>query len=248
MVQSDARGVVSKRDPVFFKRTLDPPVGLSSDLELLARRCLHFAAEYLDPGVDAVELGLERHIDDLGELGLRYHLEPNLLDQPSNALAVDSHRQRDFEFVDDPVARVVADAAKRAIRDEMQRSVLMAQRQGTERDSLYVTLCVAAFDVIANAEHILDQIAGATKEIAHQGLCAKADRNAHHAGAGEQRQNIESQRRQRAHQRNRPDHQFAHSAQQRLYSSSAALRATLFAAQFDREAGLEETPRIPPDE
>src|SRR5215472_4302464 len=71
MVQSDARGVVSKRDPVFFKRTLDPPVGLSADLELLARRCLHFAAEYLDPGVDAVELGLERHIDDLGELGIR---------------------------------------------------------------------------------------------------------------------------------------------------------------------------------
>jgi|SRR6516165_12214036 len=50
-------------------------------------------------------------------------------------------------------------------------------------------------DVIANAEHILDQIAGAAKEIAHQGLCAKADRNAHHAGAGEQRQNIEPQRR-----------------------------------------------------
>src|SRR5215472_415149 len=194
MVQSDARGVVSKRDPVFFKRTLDPPVGLSADLELLARRCLHFAAEYLDPGVDAVELCLERHIDDLGELGIRDHLEPNLLDQFANALAVDSYRQWNFEFVDDPVARVVADAAKRAIGDEMQRSVLMAQRHGAERDSLYVTLCVAAFDVIANAEHILDQIAGATKEIAHQGLSAKADRNAHYAGAGEQRQNIEPQR------------------------------------------------------
>src|SRR5215472_5503836 len=126
MVQSDARGVVSKRDPVFFKRTLDPPVGLSADLELLARRCLHFAAEYLDPGVDAVQLGLERHIDDLGELAIRDHLEPNLLDQFANA-------------------------AKRAIGDEVQRSVLMAQRQGAERDSLYVTLCVAAFDVIANA-------------------------------------------------------------------------------------------------
>src|SRR6516164_299803 len=248
MVQSDARGVVSKRDPVFFKRTLDPPVGLSADLELLARRCLHLAAEYLDPGVDAVELGLERHVDDLGELGVRDHLKPNLLDQFSNALAVDSYRKRDFEFVDDPVARVVADAAKRAIRDEMQRSVLMPQCQGAERDSLYVTLCVTALDVIANAEHILDQIAGAAKEIAHQGLCAKADRYAHHAGAGKQRQNIQPQRRQRAHQRNRPDHQFAHSAQQRLNSSRPALRAALFAAQFDREAGLEEKPRIPPDE
>src|SRR6516165_5335484 len=195
MVQSDARGVVSKRDPVFFEGRLDPPVGLSTDLELLARRSLHLAAEYLDPRVDAVELGLERHIDDLGELGIRDHLEPNLLDQFANALAVDSYRQRNFEFVDDPVARVVADAAKRAIGDEVQRSVLMAQRQGAERDSFYVTLCVAAFDVIANAEHILDQIAGATKEIAHQGLCAKADRNAHHARAGEQRQNIEPQRR-----------------------------------------------------
>src|SRR5215472_9752162 len=78
MVQSDARGVVSKRDPVFLKRTLDPPVGLSADLKLLARRCLHLAAEYLDPGVDAVELGLERHIDDPGELGIRQVLQ-NLL-------------------------------------------------------------------------------------------------------------------------------------------------------------------------
>ena len=42
-----------------------------------------------------VELGLERHIDDPGELGIRDHLEPNLLDQFSNALAVDSHRKRD---------------------------------------------------------------------------------------------------------------------------------------------------------
>ena len=71
MVQRDASGVVGKRDPVFFERRLDPPVGLGTDLELLARWCLHLASEYLNPGIDAVELGLERCIDDFGELGIR---------------------------------------------------------------------------------------------------------------------------------------------------------------------------------
>src|SRR5204863_4126585 len=56
--------------------------------------CLHLAAKHLDPWIDAVELGLEWHVDDLGEFRLFQHLEPDLFHQFSDALAVDGHRHR----------------------------------------------------------------------------------------------------------------------------------------------------------
>src|SRR5712671_2967640 len=78
LVQGYAGSIVGKRDAVLFEGRLDPPVGLVADLELLARRCLHLAAEHLDPWIDAVELGLERLIDDLGELRVVQHVDPDL--------------------------------------------------------------------------------------------------------------------------------------------------------------------------
>jgi hypothetical protein len=126
LVQGYPRSIVGKRDAILFEGRLDPPVGLIADLELLARRCLHLAAEHLDPWVDAVELGLERLIDDLSELRVVQHFEPDLLHQFSDALAVDGHRQRDLELVDDPVRELLR-TLPRVLKAEIM-PVLMAQR------------------------------------------------------------------------------------------------------------------------
>ena len=79
LIQSDSGRIVGKCDTAFVECHLDTPVGLGADFELLAGWRLNLAAEYLDPRIDAVKLGLERHIDDFGELGIRGHLEPDLL-------------------------------------------------------------------------------------------------------------------------------------------------------------------------
>jgi hypothetical protein len=77
LVQGHAGRVVSKCDAILFERRLDPPIGLGTDFKLLARRRLNLAAEYLDPRIDAVKLGFERLIDDLGKLGVFEHLDPD---------------------------------------------------------------------------------------------------------------------------------------------------------------------------
>ena len=66
----------------------------------------------------------------------------------------------------------------------MQWPVLMAQRHRAKRDALYGALGIPAFDVVANAKDVLDQIAGAAEKIADQGLRTETDRDADDAGAG----------------------------------------------------------------
>src|SRR6266446_1210047 len=154
LVQGHAGSIVGKPDAILFEGRLDPPVGLVADLELLARWGLHLAAENLDPWVDAVELGLERLIDDLGEFRVLQHFEPDLFHQFSDALAIDAHRQRDLELVDNPVPRIIADAAQGTVRHEMQGPVLVAQRYRAKGDALYGALGIPAFDVVPNAKDV----------------------------------------------------------------------------------------------
>ena len=163
LIQSDSGRIVGKCDTAFVECHLDTPVGLGADFELLARRRLNLTTECLDTRIDAVKLGLERHIDAPGELRVFEHLEPDLLHQFSDALTVDGYWQRDFEFVDHPIARIVANATERTVGDKMQRPVLMAQCECAKRDPLDDALRTAALDIVADAEHILDQIARAAE-------------------------------------------------------------------------------------
>ena len=163
LIQSDSGRIVGKCDTAFVECCFDTAVGLGADFELLAGWRLNLAAEYLDPRIDAVKLGLERHIDDPGELPVFEHLEPDPLHQLSNALAVNGYRQRDFKLIDDPVPRIVANATERTVGHKMQRPVLMAQCKSAKRDPLDDALRTAALDIVANAEHILDQIARAAE-------------------------------------------------------------------------------------
>jgi len=82
-------------------------------------------------------------------------------------------------------------------------------------------------------------IRSAAEQIADQGLRAETDCDADDAGAGQKRRDVESQGRQRAHQRDCPDDQPAYGAQQWLHGAGAALHSALFAAQFDRQTGFE---------
>jgi hypothetical protein len=58
LVHGYPEAVVGELDAVFFEGGLDPSVGLAAHFELLPWWCPHLAAERLDPGIDAVDLGL----------------------------------------------------------------------------------------------------------------------------------------------------------------------------------------------
>src|SRR5262249_54429376 len=173
-------------------------------------------------------------------LGLRVAV---LLAQAAVALARDIDRQGDLELVDDPVARIVAYAAERAVGHVVERTVLVAERDGAEGDLLDRALGVAArLDIVADAEDVLDEIAGAAEEVFHQRLCTETDGDADDAGRGEERGDADAEGGERAHQRHGADHQPTDAAQQRLHRAGSTLHAAALAREMDGKPGLEKPP------
>ena len=109
--------------------------------------------------------------------------------------------------------------------DRVDLSEVMAQPQRTDRDPLDGSLRRADVDVLADAEGVVDQEEDARDDVADQRLGAEADGDADDAGTGQQRADVDAERRDDDH----ADHddegdeeELADHRQQRLQPRQAA--------------------------
>jgi hypothetical protein len=105
----------------------------------------------------------------------------------------------------------------------------------------------AALDVLADSEGVVEQEEHTRDDVLDQRLGAKADRQADHAGAGEQRPDLDAERRehQHGHHHGERDHQELTEQGQQGLEARGALAAA-FAADFGRDGGalLEGEPAV----
>ena len=73
-------------------------------------------------------------------------------------------------------------------------AAVVAQLDRTQAERFHRPLVVAALDVLADAEGIVDQEEHAADDVAHQGLRAEADGDADDPGAGDQRADLDAER------------------------------------------------------
>ena len=81
----------------------------------------------------------------------------------------------------------------------------MPQPDRAKAEEFDGALVVAALDVFADPEGVVEQIEHAGNDVANEGLGAKADRDAEDAQTGDQRSDLDAQRRQRHHHRKYDD-------------------------------------------
>ena len=206
-------GIAVDRDPargeldaVLDERLLDPGVGLAPDHELLAR-----PAHELDPDHEAGivdlghALGLDRLQEHRTELGIVLNLLTDMLDHLAHQLEVGIERHAQLELDLHPIAAVVDDVAHLAEGDRVQWAAMVAQLHRAHRDLLDHPLAGIGLDVLALAEGILEQEEQAGDHVLDQGLGAEADRETDHAGAREQRPDVDAERGQRGHHRDGDD-------------------------------------------
>src|SRR4029077_8413661 len=98
------------------------------------------------------------------------------------AVIGDAHR----EFVDGPVAALVLNRAQQAERHGVEGAALMPQLDRADAEAFDGALVVAALDVFADAERIVEQVEHAGDDIADKILTTKADRDSDDAQTGDQ--------------------------------------------------------------
>ena len=79
----------------------------------------------------------------------------------------------------------------------MHRPIVMTQLERADRDFFHCTPDLVDNDILTNAKRIVDQVEKPGDDIAHQGLRAETDGEADHPGAGDQRTDVDPERRQR---------------------------------------------------
>ena len=114
----------------------------------------------------------------------------DLLDDPLHLVEVGVVGQPQRDLVDHPVARIVGDLLERAERHRMQVAAVVAQLDRAQREALDRAADAAALDVLADPEGIVEQEEDARDHVLDQRLRAEADRDADHAGAGDQRPDL----------------------------------------------------------
>ncbi len=127
---------------------------------------------------------------------------------------------RDLEFDDHPVTAVIGERCELAVGDRMQGAPVMAHAQRADRDAFDRSLEAARLDVFADPERVVEQEEHAGHHVAHQRLRAETDRDADHARAGQQRPDVDPDRREGDHH---PDHDQYRSMN--LRSSGFSVRA-----------------------
>ena len=156
--------------------------------------------------------------------GIGLQLAADLLDDPLHLLDVGVVGDADRDLVDHPVARIVGDLVQRAERHGVQVAAMMAQLDRAQREALDGAARAAALDVLADAERIVEQEEHARDDVLDQGLRAEADRDADHAGAGDQRPDLDAERGERHQHRHHRQHREQHVAgdrQQRAHPRPA---------------------------
>src|SRR6202043_3772227 len=118
-------------------------------------------------------LHLQRFEDQRLEFRILGQFQPDLLDQLSGSLDIavigDTHR----ELVDGPVAALVLDRAQHAERHGVERAALMPQLDRADAEAFDGALIVAALDVFADAEGIVEQVEHAGDDVADKILTPK---------------------------------------------------------------------------
>ena len=128
------------------------------------------------------------------ELGIGQQLPADLLDDPLHLVEVGVVGDADRDLVDHPVARIVGDPVQRAERHRVQVAAMVAQLDRAQREALDRAADAAALDVLADPESIVEQEEDARDDVLDQRLRAEADGDADHAGAGDQRADLDAQR------------------------------------------------------
>ena len=101
---------------------------------------------------------------------------------------------------------------------------MVAQRHGTQRNPLDRAFGGGpAFDVFADAEHVLGEEEDPGEHVAHKRLRPEAHREAHHAGAGQQRRDLDAARPQRRQDKGHGEQHRGGGAQQRQQGQQARI-------------------------
>ena len=101
----------------------------------------------------------------------------------------------DRQFVDHPVAAHVLHRAELAERHGEERPAVVAQLHRAQAEDFDRALVAAALDVFADAERVVEQIEDAADDVLDQRLRAEADGDADDARAGDQRADLDAERR-----------------------------------------------------
>src|SRR5215472_15113793 len=196
----DLHGWEREFDAVLVEGLFDHRIGLAPDDELLARQGHHLRsdrdgviAELVDP------LHLERLEDQRPEFGVLLQIEPDLLDQLLGKVDVTVIRDADRDLVDYPVAAHVLDRTQQDERHGEDRAAVMPQPDRTNAEAFDWALIAAGLHVFADPEGVVHQIEHAGDHIAGESLRAKADCDTDDARAGNERTDLNPQRRQRHH-------------------------------------------------
>ena len=161
--------------------------------------------------VDA--LHLQRLDDERREFGVLSQFQPYLLDQFSGTLDIAVIGDADRQLVDDPVAALVLDGAQQAERHGVDRTAVMPQPDRAKAEGFDGALVVAALDVLADPEGVVEEIEHAGDDVANERLGAEADRDAEDAQTGDQRSDLDTHCRERHYRRKYDDYDEQHIAE-----------------------------------
>src|SRR5205823_9204316 len=158
------------------ERLFDSGESLPPDDKILAGQSHHLHSDLdgvIAERVDA--LHLQRLEDQRFEFGLLGKFQPDLLDQLSGLVDVAVIGDADRKFVDDPVAALVLYGSQQAERNRVDRAALMPQPHRAKAETFNSTLIVAALNVFADPEGVVEEIEDPGDDIANEGLGAEAD-------------------------------------------------------------------------
>src|SRR6516162_7621935 len=125
-------------------------------------------AELLD------SLHLQRLEDQRREFGVLLQIQPDLLDQLPGLFEVAVVGDADRDLGDDPIAALVLNGAQQAERHGVDRAAVVAQPDRADAEAFDSALVIAALDVLADPEGVVEQIEHAGDHVTHKGLRAKA--------------------------------------------------------------------------
>src|ERR1700731_1229336 len=172
----DRHGWEGEFDAVFVERLLDHRIGLAPDDELLARQGHH-----LHPDLDReiAEVFDTPHLqwleDQRRELFVLLQIQSDLLDQLAGAVDIAVIGDADHQLVDDPVAALVLYGSQQAERNRVDRAALMPQPDRAKAEGFDGALVVAALDVLAYPEGVVEEVEHAGDHVANERLRAEAD-------------------------------------------------------------------------
>ena len=121
----------------------------------------------------------------------------DLLDHLLHQVEVGIVGDADRDLVDDPVAAEVLHRPQHPERHGVYGPAVVAQPDRAQGEALDGTAIVAADDVLADPERVVEQVEHPRDDVLDQCLRAETDSDADHAGAGDQGCDLHAQLRER---------------------------------------------------